>query len=115
MRKTLLLLVLSVFAPVISVLFWPQISEAQQIRQLPANGKRGTTGDPLPLPHVAISRQTLILAPGGLIFDTANRTILHQSLPAGADVWYQINNGGQIQRIYILRPEEQERLNREKK
>ena len=118
MRKILLLLTLLAFstiAGVASALFWPQLSEAQTIRSLPANGKRGITGNGLPLPQVAIGRTLLMLAPGGLIFDAANRTILHNALPPGADVWYQTNNEGQIQRIYILRPEEQARLNSEKK
>ena len=85
---------------------------AQQIRYLPTNGKRGTTGESLPLPQVRINRLTLALAPGGLIHDTNNRTILHQNLPSGADVWYQINIEGQVQHIYILRPDEQARLKR---
>ncbi len=87
----------------------------QQMRQLPSNGKRGTTGDLLPLPQIVIGRETLILAPGGLIFDINNRTILHQNLPPGSDVWFQLNNIGQIQRIYILRPDEQARLDSDKK
>ena len=97
-----------------STLLWAPVSDAQTPRQLPVNGKRGTTGDPLPRPQVVISRQTLTVAPGGLIFDTSNRTIVHSALPVNADVWYQLNNGGQVRRIYILRPEEQERLDREK-
>ena len=118
MRKILLLLILSAFsavAAVTSAVVWPQLSEAQTIRQLPVNGKRGSTGDKLPLPQLVIGRQTLALAPGGLIYDTNNRTIVHGALPADADVWYQLNNSGQVQRIYILRPEEQARLGREKK
>ncbi len=103
---------LSVFG---STLLWAPVSAAQGIRQLPVNGKRGTTGDALPRPHVVISRQTLSVAPGALIFDTANRTIVHGALPVATDVWYQLNNGGQVQRIYILRPDEQDRLEREKK
>lgn len=103
-------------AAALSMLLLTQPASAQQqIRQLPSNGKRGTTGDLLPLPQVVINRETLMLAPGGLIFDTNNRTILHQALPPGSDVWYQLNNIGQIQRIYILRPEEQARLDSEKK
>ncbi len=98
-----------------STLLWAPVSDAQTIRQLPVNGKRGITGDSLPRPQVVISRQTLTVAPGGLIFNTFNRTIVHSALPANADVWYQLNNGGQVQRIYILRPEEQDRLDREKK
>ena len=99
-----------------TLLLWPQPADAQQqIRQLPPNGKLATTGDLLPLPQVVIGRETLTRAPGGLIFDTRKRTILHQSLPPGSDVWYQLNNIGQVQRIYILRPEEQARLDGEKK
>lgn len=107
MRKILLLLTLSVF-------FGAQAVYSQQIRFLPEKGKRGTTGASQPLPKIVIGREMLDLAPGGLIFDTNNRTILQNSLPVGADVWYQINNDGQIQRIYILRPEEQARLNQAK-
>jgi len=107
MRKILLLLILSAFC-------WAGTAVAQQIRQLPANGKRGVTGANLPLPLVAIGRNTLRLAPGGLIFDTHNRTIVHGRLPQGADVWYQMNTNGEIQRIYILRPDEQDRLNQAK-
>ena len=96
-------------------LYGAPVAHAQQIRQLPVNGKRGKTGDQKPLPQVVIGRETFALAPGALIFDTQNRTILHQALPVGADVWYQGNNQGQLQRIYILRPEEQARLDASRK
>ena len=114
MSKLLLLFTLSVFAVGASLLL-PQFAEAQQVRFLPANGKRGTTGANQPLPLLTIDRETLRLAPGGLIFDSNNRTILHGSLPAGADIWYQLNFGGEVQRIYILRPDEQTRLDQGKK
>lgn len=118
MRKILnLLTLLSVSAAIVvpALVLWPQAAWSQQIRTLPADGKRGVTGASLPLPQIRIGRETRALAPGGLIFDTYNRTILHQSLPAGADVWYQIDNNDQIRRLYILRPEEQARLDSEKK
>lgn len=86
-----------------------------QLRQLPQNGKRGVTGEKMQLPLVRIGRETLKLAPGGLIFDTHNRTIVHGSLPEGADVWYQMNFSGEVQRIYILTPVEQQRLDQQKK
>jgi hypothetical protein len=114
MRKILLLLSLLLSSVTVTALFWPSFSAAQQIRQLPVNGKRGVTGNQLPLPQVTISRTTFQLAPGGLIFDTSNRTMVHGSLPVGADVWYQLNGGGQIQRLYILRPDEQARLDQAK-
>ena len=108
MRKILLLLILFGFAAA-------QSGHAQAFRQLPANGKRGVTGIAMPMPQVRIGRELLALAPGGLIYDTHNRTIVHGSLPVGAPVLYQVNNGGQIQRIYILRPDEQARLDQARK
>jgi hypothetical protein len=110
MRNILLLLALS-----LSSGFPPWVGDSYaQLRLLPQNGKRGVTGDALPLPMVAIGRETLRLAPGGLIFDGHNRTIVHASLPVGAEVWYQLNTVGEIQRIYILTPYEQSRLDRKK-
>ena len=108
MRKILLLLILFGFAA-------GQASYAQVQRQLPANGKRGVTGDPQPMPLVAIGRESLTLAPGGIIFDRDNRTIVHGSLPSRAQVLYQLTTTGQIQRIYILRPEEQVRIDQARK
>jgi len=113
MRKILLslnLLACVAVAVAACAVIWPQPGVAQQIRFLPPSGKRGVTGNSLTLPQVAIGRETLVLSPGGVIFDDNNRTILHGSLPVGADVWYQLNDGGQIQRIYILRPDERARL-----
>ncbi len=114
MRKILLLLSLLPSSITVSALLWPAPGVAQQIRQLPVDGKRGVTGNQQPLPQVMIGRTLFQLAPGGLIFDTYNRTIVHMSLPVGADVWYQLNSSGQIRRIYILRPDEQARLNQAK-
>lgn len=111
MRKSLLLLTFVVCA---AILGWAADSDAQ-MRQLPLNGKRGLTGESMSLPLVRIGRETLKLAPGGLIFDTQNRTIVHAALPVGADVWYQVNTGGDVQRIYILTPLEQQRLDQAKK
>jgi len=101
MRKILLLFILSLLATA-------QIGYAQRI--LPANAKRGVTGEPRPLPVVIISGEAVKLGPGGIIFDTYNRTILHQSLPANADVLFQLDMNGDIQRMYILTPEERARL-----
>jgi hypothetical protein len=111
MRKTLLLLILSI----IMAFGWAGLGIAQQIRFLPEKGKRGVTGERQAMPLVVIGRERLQLAPGGLIYDTSNRTIVHGSLPVGADVWYQTAADGQVQRIYILRPEEQARLDQARK
>ncbi len=63
---------------------------------------------------VAIGNQVLRLAPGGIIFDAANRRITHGQLPQGSDVVYQLDRNGEILRIVILTPEEQARLDRAK-
>ncbi len=112
MRKILLLLKLFAVA---AALLTVQAGYAQSLRLLPANGKRGVTGEQRPLPVVIINGAVAKIAPGGIIFDTTNRTILHQNLPANADVWYQLNMTGDIQRIYILTPEERARLDQAKK
>lgn len=110
MRKSLLLLTLLLSFGI----GWGSQSHAQ-LRQLPQNGERGVTGEKLPLPLVVISRKPMKLAPGGLIFDTHNRTILHQDLPPGAEVWFQKNMDGDVQRIYLLTAFEQARLDQQKK
>ena len=73
-------------------------------------GERGVTGENLPLPHVKIDKRVLRLAPGGVIFDRNNRTIVHQHLPAGADVLYTRDQAGDVMRIYLLTDDEKARL-----
>ncbi len=112
MRKILLLLKLFVLAAVFAS---AQIGYAQLQRSLPANGKRGVTGEQRALPVVIINGEAAKLAPGGIIFDVSNRTILHQSLPVNADVLFQLDMNGDIQRIYLLTPEERARLDQAKR
>ncbi|MBI1988792.1 MAG: hypothetical protein HYS65_03510 [Betaproteobacteria bacterium] len=82
-----------------------------QLRTLPANAKRTTTGmQPHPLPYVELGGKVVRLAPGGVIYDQNNRTIVHGALPAGADVAFTTDMHGDIARIYILTPQEQARL-----
>ena len=101
MRKSLLLL---------GLLIACQTAQAQFVRFLPPVGERGKTGETLPLPDVKIDRRVLRLAPGGVIVDQNNRTILHAHLPVGAEVFFTRTQTGDIQRIYILTAEEQARL-----
>ena len=112
MRKILLLLKLFVLVVIFSA---TQISSAQVQRLLPANGKRGVTGEQRALPVVIINGEAAKLAPGGIIFDDSNRTILHQNLPRNADVLFQLDMNGDIQRMYILTPEERARLDQAKR
>ena len=83
---------------------------AQVMRLLPANGERGKTGASQPLPHVTIGSRVLRLAPGGVIYDQQNRSIIHAHLPVAAEVLYTKDQSGDIQRIYILTDQEQARL-----
>jgi len=81
-------------------------------RTLPAQGKLGVLGDPAPLPMVQVNGEALRFAPGGVIFDQSNRTIVHAALPPNASVLYTTNTNGEVQRIYILTPDEQRALER---
>ena len=103
MRKFLLLLTFLVA----STQAWAQ-------RTLPPEAKRAEIGAQQALPMVAIGNELLRLAPGGIIFDAANRRITHGQLPPGSDVVYQLDRNGEILRIVILTPEEQARLDRAK-
>lgn len=103
MRKFLLLLTFLVA----STQAWAQ-------RTLPPEAKRAEIGAQQALPMVAIGNQVLRIAPGGIIFDAANRRITHGQLPPGSDVVYQLDRNGEILRIVILTPEEQARLDRAK-
>jgi len=97
MRKWLLLLGFS-------CLIGSMPAHAQFIQQrfLPANGERGVTGTPQDYPGVQINKRLLRLAPGARIYDQSNRTIVHQHLPAGAEVFFAREQTGDILRIYIL-------------
>ena len=79
-----------------------------QVRTLPAEAKRATVGQQqYPLPYIDFGGSKVKLAPGGIIFDENNRTIVHNALPPGASVVYTTDVNGDIGRIYILTPQEQ--------
>ncbi len=104
MRKLMLLLAFLAFtAPA-----WAQ-------RALPAEAKRGTTGERQMFPTVQVGTEILRLAPGGIIVNSNNLTITQGQLPPGSEVLYQLDRNGEILRIVILTPEEQARLDRTKK
>lgn len=82
-----------------------------QLRTLPANAKRATVGQQqYALPYVELGGKVVRLAPGGIIFDQNNRSIVQGALPAGADVAFTTDMHGDIARIYILTPQEQAQL-----
>ena len=61
-------------------------------------------------PLLQINNKILRLAPGGRIIDEQNRTIVHGSLPQQASVLFVEDMNGDISRIYLLRPDELERI-----
>jgi hypothetical protein len=85
-------------------------SHAQLARPLPPNGKLGALAATQPYPLLQIDSSTLRLAPGGVIFDEHNRTIVHSYLPPQAYVLYVQDTNGDVSRVYLLRPEELEQL-----
>ena len=101
MRKSLLLLVLLAIC---------QAASAQFVRFLPPAGERGRTGESLPMPDVKIGRQVLRLAPGAVIIDQNNRTVVQGALPVGADVFFTRDQAGNVQRIYVLTDAEKARF-----
>jgi hypothetical protein len=85
-----------------------------QLRTLPNNAKRAElTGYQNPV--VILGGEARRLAPGAVIFDTNNRTITPGFLPARADVIYTIDQTGSVRRIYLLTPQEIERLDAAKR
>jgi hypothetical protein len=78
-----------------------------QVRTLPANAKRAIVGQQQALPNINLGGTTVRLAPGGVIYDQNNRTVVHGALPPGADVAYVLDMNGDVGRIYILTPQEQ--------
>lgn len=95
-----------------TVLLATSVAHAQ-FRSLPANAKRATVGlEQYPLPYINIGGNRLKLAPGGVIYDQNNRTIVHNALPPGAEVAVVTDMNGDIGRIYILTPQEQAQFGR---
>ena len=90
-------------------------SHAQQLpRKLPPNGQLGQLvhEQPQPFPILLISKKAMRLAPGGRIYDQQNRAILHNYLPQQATVLYTLDPQGLVSQLYLLRPDELERIER---
>ena len=109
--------VLPLFALLVCILascaaFWPAEARAQLQRNLPAGGVVGVlAANPnLPLPMVQIDSRAFRLAPGGTIVDQNNRTILHAQIPPQAAAYILFAGNGEIQRMFLLTPDELQRL-----
>ena len=109
MRKLLLLFSLGLVIAVSADAY-------SQFRMLPADAKRASVGEQqYPVPFVDLGGKQVKLAPGAVIYDTNNRTLVHAALPQGADVVFTTDMHGDVARIYVLTPVEQAQLNQRRR
>ena len=80
---------------------------AAQLRPIPANAQVGTIRH-LEAMIVELDGQPQQLSPGAQIRDPDNRIILPSALPPGSVVKFVRDPDGQIRRVWILTPEEQQ-------
>ena len=85
-----------------------------QLRTLPAKAKRATLQG-YQNPFVLLGNEQLRLAPGAVIYDTHNRTIVPIALPPAAEVLFTTDQTGAVTRIYLLTPQEIEKLNQSRR
>ena len=78
---------------------------AAQLRTIPADAKRGVLR-PLSGTAVEIDGQPTQLSAGAQIRGISNRIVLPTALTSAARVKYQLNEAGQVHRVWILSPEE---------
>ena len=98
MKRWIALLLLSVTAPLASA----------QLRSIPKDARAGEIRH-LQGMVVEIDGAPKRLAPGAQIRDASNRIILPIAIPAGTLVKYLVDGAGQVQRVWILTPEEAQR------
>ena len=79
-----------------------------QVRSIPADAKVGEIRH-LQDMLVEIDGAPQQLAPGAQIRDASNRIIMPIAIPPGTRVKYLVDAAGQIQRVWILTPEEAQR------
>ena len=79
-----------------------------QVRSIPQDAKVGEIRH-LQDMMVEIDGAPQQLAPGAQIRDESNRIIMPTAIPPGTLVKYLVDAAGQIQRVWILTPEEAQR------
>ena len=79
-----------------------------QVRSIPEDARVGEIRH-LQEMVVEIDGTPQQLAPGAQIRDASNRLILPIAIPSGTLVKYLVDGAGQVQRVWILTPEEAQR------
>ncbi len=80
-------------------------------RVLPQNAQIGPLNG-FSYPDVQIGGKIFRLAPGVRIYDTFNRIVIPTSLPASGNVFYQLDPGGMLIRMWLPTPEEEAGMSR---
>jgi len=78
---------------------------ANAAREFPADARPGMF-HVIQAPAVRVSRQNMMLAPGGQIRDQANLIVQAASLSDYYRVLYTLDTNGNVFRVWILTPEE---------
>jgi len=105
-------LFLSLCVGAMGTVAWPSEARAQFQRNLPTNGLVGVlAADPaLPLPMVRIDSGVFRMAPGAIIVDQNNRSLLHAQIPQRSAAYIVFDGNGDILRMFLLTPDELQRL-----
>ena len=78
---------------------------AQQLRTIPPDARRGQMWH-LQEMIVQIDDRRVLLSQGAQIRGPSNMVVLPTALPPGSVVKYQLNEAGQVHRVWILTPQE---------
>jgi hypothetical protein len=79
-------------------------------RLLPQNAQVGQIGGHN-YPEVTIGGEIYHLAPGARIYDTSNRIVVPTQLPQSAKVFYLLDPGGSLIKVWLPTPEEETGMN----
>ena len=78
---------------------------AQQLRTIPADARRGQMWHVQDM-IVQIDDRRVLLSQGAQIRSASNMVVVPTALPPGSVVKYQMNQAGQVHRVWILTPQE---------
>ena len=78
---------------------------AQQLRTIPADARRGQMWHVQDM-IVQIDDRRVLLSQGAQIRSASNMVVVPTALPPGSVVKYQMNEAGQVHRVWILTPQE---------
>ena len=81
------------------------VAAAQQLRTIPADARRGQMWHVQDM-IVQIDDRRVLLSQGAQNRNASNMVVVPTALPPGSVVKYQMNEAGQVHRVWILTPQE---------